>query len=693
MHRTRSIVIHAHFYQPPRENPWLEEVDTELSAAPFHDWNQRIEQECYRAVVSARLLSADGRIDRIVNTLCSVSFNFGPTLLEWMEREAPATYAAVLEADRVSQERHEGHGNAIAQPYHHAILPLSSRRDKTTEVRWGIADFRRRFGREPEGMWLPETAVDEETLDVLAAEGIQFTILAPHQVVKPPPAGLPGLYRTANGRTIALFIYDGPLSHAIAFGSLLNNAHAWAEQMVAGSDKHHKPHLVAAATDGETYGHHHRFGEMALARVLDELEHRRGVKLENFPSFLMRNPATDEVKLVAPSAWSCTHGVERWRSDCGCRIAPDRKTHQRWRAPLRAAIDGLASDLHALFEREGARYFADPWAARDAYGTVVGADAAALERFTGQWIRASAEPEEQIRARELLEMERDALRMFTSCAWFFDDIGGLEPLQVLRYAARAIELAGSDGVQMEQAFVARLAEAVSNDEGVGTGRDVFLRRAKPRVPPVLRVAGGYAAARQLAPDSPVAPPLCCQLEESGSRIVVTQRRTGYRSAFDVSVESAAAKDVTVLVRQASGGALTTYLGLADLPERHRSVIVAALRRDLIRRVLSDAEREQVANGDVSVQQVTLRALAGAVRALADDQAPATIQRVSDLLDLLERTGGGVPYDVQTDFQHIRTTLPLEQAQLLAPIAWRLGFAEAATEAGHATTSAAQTSSA
>ena len=177
----RSIVIHGHFYQPPRENPWLEEVEREVSAAPHHDWNARIEQECYRAVVAARVLAPNGRISRIVNTLEYISFNFGPTLLEWMEHAAPDTYARVLEADRKSVTR-LGHGNAIAQPYHHAILPLSSRRDKVTEVRWGIADFKRRFGREPEGMWLPETALDDETLDVLAQEGMKFTIVAPGQV-------------------------------------------------------------------------------------------------------------------------------------------------------------------------------------------------------------------------------------------------------------------------------------------------------------------------------------------------------------------------------------------------------------------------------------------------------------------------------------------------------------------------------
>jgi alpha-amylase/alpha-mannosidase (GH57 family) len=471
----RSIVIHGHFYQPPREDPWLNEVLAEPSAAPFHDWNQRIERECYRAVVAARLYAPppDGRITGIVNTLTSISFDFGPTLLEWLEREAPDTYAAVLEADRQSRGRHDGHGNAIAMPYHHTILPLATRRDKVTEVRWGIADFRRRFQRDPAGLWLPETAVDAETLDVLAAEGIAFTILAPHQVVRVPDGGLPGSYRTPSGRSIALFTYDGAISHDVAFGSLLKDAAKWAERLLAAGQGGSRARLVAVATDGETFGHHHRFGEVALAWLLRELEHRRGVRVENFAAFLARHPPQQEVELVAPTSWSCPHGVERWRADCGCRIAPERPTQQRWRAPLREGLDWLAAELHARFEREGAEPLGDVWAARDAYGAVVGSDAVSSGPF------AAAPP----RARELLELERNALRMFTSCGWFFDDIAGIEAVQILRYAARAIELAGADAPRLEAGLLERLARAESNAPGVGSGREVYVERAKRRVPP------------------------------------------------------------------------------------------------------------------------------------------------------------------------------------------------------------------
>lgn len=471
----RSIVVHGHFYQPPREDPWLDEVAVEPSAAPFHDWNERIEHECYRAVVAARVYARDGRIARIVNTLASISFDFGPTLFEWLERKAPDTYAAVLDADRLSRERHDGHGNAIAMPYHHTILPLASRRDKVTEVRWGIADFRRRFGREPVGMWLPETAVDPETLDVLAEAGIRFTILAPHQVKGAPAGGFPGLYRTPGGRSIALFVYDGAISHDVAFGPLLKDAKAWAARLTAPGKTGGgtKPRLVAVATDGETFGHHHRFGEVALAWLLQDLERHRDVRVENFAAFLARHPPEQEVQLVAPTSWSCPHGVERWRSDCGCRLAPERPTQQRWRAPLREALDWLAAELHARFEREGAEVFADPWAARDAYRP---GDAGV-----------------QGRARELLELERNALRMFTSCGWFFDDIAGLEAVQILKYAARAIELAGKDAPRLEAGLLERLARAESNERGAGSGRDVYLNRAQRRVPAVATSPQGSGA--------------------------------------------------------------------------------------------------------------------------------------------------------------------------------------------------------
>jgi len=400
---TRSIVIHGHFYQPPRDDPRTGTIPLEPNAAPYHDWNERIEQECYAPVAPS---------------LTSVSFDFGPTLLDWMERHAPETYAAVLAADRAS-------GNAVAMPYHHVILPLSPRRDKTTEVRWGIADFRRRFGREPEGMWLPETAVDHETLDVLAEEGIRFTIVAPHQVERAPSGGLPGWYQTTGGRRIALFIYDGSLSHGVAFGPLVNDAGEWVRRLTSASGD-----VVSIATDGETYGHHHKGGVETLARVLETIE------TESFASVLVRRPPVEDVRLVSPSSWSCPHGVERWRAECGCRAAPERATQQRWRAPLRAALEWLSQEVRTKFERE-----------------------------------ARALP---------TELEHQLLRMFTSCGWFFDDIAGIESVIVLRSAARAIELAGPplEQARLEAGLLDRLALAPSNDPAVGSGRDLYLQRVK-----------------------------------------------------------------------------------------------------------------------------------------------------------------------------------------------------------------------
>jgi alpha-amylase/alpha-mannosidase (GH57 family) len=462
---SRAVVIHGHYYQPPREDPWTGEVLHEPTAAPFHDWNERIHHECYEPIVRARIPNDEEGSLGTLNTLAWSSFDFGPTLLEWLEREKPATYEAILAADAESLRRLGGHGNALAMPYHHVILPLASRRDKQTEVRWGMADFRRRFGREPEGMWLPETAVDFETLDVLAEEGIRFTVLAPHQVEAPLPGGLPGVHRTTGGREITVFVYDGPLSHGVSFGPLTEDGELWARHI----DKHIAavgdagPLLISLASDGETYGHHHQGGEQGLAKVLDILRHREDIRVENFAAVLARHGAPHEAKVVPASSWSCAHGVERWRSDCGCRLAPELEGQQRWRAPLREALEWLASEVHTVFEREGARLFGDPWAARDAYG----ASAFGTVDADG--------PPPTGRAHELLEMERDVLRMFTSCGWFFDDLARIEPAVVLRYAARARELAGDPEGHLLAGLLERLMEAPTNDRSYANGADFFER--------------------------------------------------------------------------------------------------------------------------------------------------------------------------------------------------------------------------
>lgn len=675
----RSVVVHGHFYQPPRENPWLGYVEAEASAAPYHDWNRRIEQECYRAVCAARIPDAGGRIARIVNALEWISFDFGATLLEWLEAETPATYRAVLDADRRSASR-TGFGNAIAAPYHHVILPLASRRDKVTEVRWGIADFRRRFGRDPDGFWLPETAVDEDTLDVVAAAGIRFTILAPHQLKAVPAGGLPGRYRTSGGRDIALFAYDGPLSHDMAFGALLDDAFAWAGRMMGVRDgSGGAPALVSLASDGETYGHHHRFGEMALARFLDLMNRRDDARVSNYAAFLAAHPATEPVELVAPSAWSCAHGVERWRSDCGCRVAPEKGWHQRWRAPLRAAVDWLAGELDRVFEHEGAALFRDPWAARDAYGAARGAGADAVAAMVRAEAAGDLGPEAGRRARELLEMQHQSQAMYTSCAWFFDDIGGLEPLQAMRYAACAVEMAGPAAARLDAGFAARLAAAPSNDPALGDGRRIYVERARPGVAPAARVAASYAARERFAPGTSA--PGCDRLYDfdvaaEGEVVRVTHQRTGGASAWRVAVESPGGRDVGFVVRAAPAeGAVgdAVRLALADLAEREADAVRSGLVAALARRALGAAQQAELCGGRTTMPEVADRGLVQRVEALAEDRSEAAIGAVLDLLDLLDLLGRAPSFEVQTAFDRVRGGLAAADAGRLAALAVRLGF--------------------
>jgi len=418
------VVIHGHFYQPPRENPWTGQVDAEPSAAPEHDWNVRITNEAYRPLVSVYEY---------------LSFDFGPTLLDWMEREAPEIHDAVIRADRASVQR-IGHGNALAMPFHHIILPLAGRRDKETEVRWGIADFRKRFGRDPVGFWLPETAVDRETLDVVAAEGIAFTVLAPHQVSKVPERGLPAKVELNDGRSIAVFVYHGELSHDVAFGG--PDPTRWTDALNGTP-----PGAIASiAVDGETFGHHHKGGDRALATVLYRLQRSDKVNVTNFAAALAEHSPTETVNLVEPTSWSCPHGVERWRSNCGCRIKQDVPPHQEWRAPLRAAIDWLAAEVHGIYEREGRDLPGGPWAFRDAAGAI------GPPPVYGDHDAA-----------RLVEMERDVLRSMSSCGWFFDDIAGIEARQVLRYAAHAITLAGAESGRLEAGFIEKLGDARNVD--------------------------------------------------------------------------------------------------------------------------------------------------------------------------------------------------------------------------------------
>ena len=426
-----AVIIHGHFYQPPRENPWTGQVDAEPSAAPDHDWNARVTRESYLPLVSVEI--EDQGTKAQVPVYEYLSFDFGPTLLDWMQREAPNIHEAVSRADRASVKR-LGHGNALAMPFHHIILPLASRRDKETEVRWGIADFQKRFGRDPVGFWLPETAMDHETLDVIAGAGIAFTVLAPHQVSKVPERGLPATVELNAGRSIAVFVYNGGLSHDVAFGG--PDPNRWADALNGTA-----PGAIASiAVDGETWGHHHKGGDKAIATVLSRLRRSDKLELTNFAAALAAHPPVETVNLVEPTSWSCAHGIERWRANCGDRIDQSVPPHQEWRAPLRAAIDWLAGESHTIYEREGRNLPGGPWAFRDAAGAIgpLNGDAAAAR---------------------LVEMERDVLRSMSSCGWFFDEIAGIEARQIMRYAAHAIALAGAEGGRLEAGFIEKLRDA------------------------------------------------------------------------------------------------------------------------------------------------------------------------------------------------------------------------------------------
>jgi alpha-amylase/alpha-mannosidase (GH57 family) len=505
---SRHLTIHGHFYQPPRENPWLEAVETQDSAAPWHDWNQRITAECYGPNAASRILDARDRILAIVNNYASISFNFGPTLLSWMEAAAPDTYRAVLEADQASQRRFGGHGNAIAQAYNHIILPLANARDKRTQVRWGVRDFASRFGRPPEGMWLPETAVDVDSLEALAAEGIQFTILEPHQAARwrrigdeewhDVNGGLDPtrVYRCnlPSGNAIDIFFYDGPISRAVAFEQLLARGENLAHRLVgAFSDDREHAQLVDIATDGETYGHHHRFGDMALAYALHYIEQNELAAITNYGQFLELHPPEHEVEIAERTAWSCAHGVERWRSDCGCNTGAGPGWNQQWRTPLRDALDWLRDETAALFEREGGKLLRDPWAARDDYiDVVLDRSDASVDAFLARHTLADAST---TRVLQLLEMQRNAMLMYTSCGWFFNDISGIETVQVLHYAARVVQLAlQAGGRDLEPALIERLAAAQSNLPERGTARDIYVREVIPTRLDLSRVAAHYAVA-------------------------------------------------------------------------------------------------------------------------------------------------------------------------------------------------------
>ena len=514
--KNKFVCIHGHFYQPPRENPWTEEVETEESAAPDHDWNQRIFRECYRANLESPVHLPGGLAPKLINNYEHISFNFGPTLLSWMERRHPGAYARLLTSDSTSRAVRGGHGNALAQAFNHAILPLAPRRDKLTQIRWGVADFQARFGRAPEGLWLPETAVDEETLECLIAEGLRFAILAPRQSaqqesLKKRPAVWQS--RESSGKSISLFFYDDAVSRGIAFEGLLHDGEAFARRIEDSFAPNDEPEVLVVATDGESYGHHHRFGNMALSFAIDRfLSGRSGIKLVNPGQYLDLFPTRDSAEIRTRTSWSCVHGIGRWKEDCGCNSGAHPDWRQRWRAPLRQALDELASALDGAYEEKARSFFADPWKARDAYVARLLAKDFAPNEFLEKWLRTSIHKlastdggRSESEALLWCELQRNRLLMFTSCGWFFDDIGGIEAVQILKYAGRALDLAQRLGVspKIEADFLKRLERAASNDPKMGDGAKIYRERILPlRVTP-RRAVAHFALADHL--DGAIAP--------------------------------------------------------------------------------------------------------------------------------------------------------------------------------------------
>ena len=497
----RFLCIHGHFYQPPRENPRTGLVDRQESAAPYHDWNERITAECYAQNAVTSMPEPDGSFRRVRSNYSRISFNFGPTLLAWLDERAPAVYDAILAADRESRARFSGHGSALAQAYNHMILPLANSRDKRTQVLWGIRDFEHRFGRSPEGMWLPETAVDCETLEVLADLSIRFTILSPYQAFRWKPLGEDS-WRDArggridgrrpyeallpSGRRIVLFFYDGAASHAVAFGELERGGESLGRRLTSlFSETDAAPQLVHIATDGETYGHHHRGGDRVLADALDWVERSGAARLINYGEYLAEHPPAGEVEILENTAWSCVHGLGRWKEDCSCRTGLQPEWTQAWRGPLRDALDGLRDRLGGVFEAKGSELFSDPWEARDSYiAAILDPSPAVFEQILGRHARANLDAAQRKMARPLLEMQRSAMLMYTSCGWFFDDPSGLETTQILRYAARAIELAeGIAPVRLEPDFLQALETAASNDPQAVDARRIYESAVLPFRPP------------------------------------------------------------------------------------------------------------------------------------------------------------------------------------------------------------------
>lgn len=505
----KYICIHGHFYQPPRENPWLNKVEIQDSAYPFHDWNHRINAECYIRNSSSRVLNGDGQIESIMNNYGWMSYNIGPTLLAWMEQEAPETYQGILEADKESQERFSGHGAALAQAFNHMIMPLANEADQDTQVIWGIEDFKKRYNREPEGMWVGETAVNTTTLETMARHGIKFTILSPYQAKEIRKIGEEKwedatdakvdtrrayLCNLPSGNKIVLFFYDGPASQAVAFEGLLNDGERFADKLMGQFRDEDAIQLVNIATDGESYGHHHKLGEMALSYCLNKISDKDDIKLTIYAEFLEKFPPEYEAHIIENTSWSCYHGVERWRSNCGCNTGGNEGWDQNWRRPLREAFDWVREKLISLYETEMQKYTSEPWEVRNRYiQVIINRD----EEFVKQFLRENCGEglihDDHVHILKLLEMQYHAMLMYTSCGWFFDEVTGIESMQDIFYAKRAVQLAEEiTGNNYEDEFIKLLEKIPSNLPEYGNVLTAYNKYVKPMALDMIRIGAHYA---------------------------------------------------------------------------------------------------------------------------------------------------------------------------------------------------------
>ena len=506
----KYLTIHGHFYQPPRENPWLEEIELQESALPYHDWNARVCAECYSPNSISKIVGDGNKILDIVNNYAHMSFNMGPTLLSWMEKYEPDTYKRIIDADIKSVEEFSGHGNALAQVYNHIIMPLANEKDKYTQVLWGGEDFKRRYGRMPEGIWLAETACDDETLGVLADCGIKFTVLSPYQAEKVIKNGemidvsdgtidSTQAYRynikCRENKYIDLFFYNAQISQAVAFEELLKDGGRFVEKIKTGISKEEDfPRLVNIATDGESYGHHTKFGDMALAYVLRIKSYDEGFTLTNYGEYLEKFPPKNEVIIKPVSSWSCCHGVGRWKEDCGCSTGGMQGWNQKWRKPLREALDNLRDKLSKITESVGKNLFKDVWAARNDYiNVILNRNEETVHLFLEKNAKENLSEQDKINAVKLMEIQRQAMLMYTSCGWFFNELSGIETVQILKYAARAIQLAGNfSDEDLESDFLDILQDAKSNIPGYGNGRDIWNNFVKPCVMNFRQIASLWA---------------------------------------------------------------------------------------------------------------------------------------------------------------------------------------------------------